>query len=362
MYRFLLMVVKRSPPSYLWKTFVVPLAGVTLTPVLPCPGSRAVMAAPVLTDLSEILGFQRDSPGAVGLGMASLLGFVNMSFLFLNGAADCLLALGLLPAAARASITWSSWLHAALPLGLVVFLGSYLAVIGLHNPKKRVAVDKQVIEAQLRTLGPLTRHERVSLIVVMTCLMGFIGQPWVHIDGAWVAMLCFLILFATSVLTEKSICSDIDWIYVISFGAAVSFAEVISASGLSPIVAGTLKPYMEVFLGNTLVFLLALSLVVTLLRFVLPLPATLVVIILSITPLAYTLDVHPFVIALVTLASANPWVFPYQNIFFCLMLEATDGKIFTHKHTVRMAFAHIVIVLAAVAVSVPHWRALGLIR
>ncbi len=43
------------------------------------------------------------------------------------------------------------------------------------------------------------------------------------------------------------------------------------------------------------------------------------------------------------------------------MLEATDGKLFTHKHTVRMALAHVAIVLAAIALSVPHWKALGLV-
>lgn len=362
MYRFLLIVVKRSPPSYFWKTFVVPLAGVFLTPVVPCPGSRAVMASPVLMDLSEILGFDKNSAGAVGLGMAFLVGFVNMSFLFLNGAADCLLALGLLPSSVSSQVSWTSWLSAALPMGLTVLVGSYLAVITLYRPTEDVKVNKQVIEAQLRTLGPITQHEKLSLLVIITSLVGFIAQPWLHIDGAWVAMLCFLILFATSVLNEKSISSDIDWVYVVSFGAAVSFAEVISSSGLTSVAIEVVNPYITFFVGNTLVFLLALSLLVTLIRFFLPLPATLVVIILSVTPLAYNLGINPFVIALVTLASANPWIFPYQNIFFCLMLEATDGKLFSHKQTRKMAFAHIVIVLAAVAISVPHWKALALIR
>lgn len=362
MYRALLLAVKRSPPSYRWKTFVLPLAGVFLTPVVPCPGSRAVLSAPVLLDLSEILGFKKGSPGAVGLGMAVLVGFVNMSFLFLNGSADSLLALGLLPSDVSSSITWGSWLLAALPLGLVVFVLSYLTILLLYRPPEKVEVDKQIIDAQLRTLGPLTHKERITLIVVVTCLAGFIAQSRLHIDGAWVAMLCFLILFATLVLDERAICSDIDWIYIVSFGAAVSFANVISGSGIVSVVAVELMPYMNVFLASKLLFLLALSLLVTLLRFVLPLPATLVVIIISVSPFAYTLGIDPFVIALVTLASANPWIFPYQNIFFCLMLEATDGKLFSHKQTAKMAFAHVAIVLTAIAIAVPYWKAMGLIK
>jgi anion transporter len=362
MYRFLLMVVKRTPPSYYWQIFTLTLAGVVLTPIIPSSGSRAVMAGPVMSDLSEILGFKKDSPGAVGLGMASLLGFVSMSFLFLNGMTACLLALGLLPAEVRATITWSSWFTAALPLGLLVLAGSYLAIIGLHHPREPLKVTRPVLEAQLRTLGPLTVHERISLIVVVICLAGFMTQSWFHIEKAWVAMVCFLILFATSVLDEKAVRTDIDWTYAISFGAVVGFGDLISESGLATLVAGELKPYLELFLGNDLVFLLALSLAVFLIRFLLPLSATLVVTLLSIVPLGLSLGVNPFVIALVTLVSANPWILPYQNIFFCLMLEATEGKIFTHKHTARMAFAHVGIVLAAIALTVPYWRYMGLIR
>ena len=362
MYRFLLMVVKRSPPNYYWKIFALTIAGVVMTPLIPSSGSRTVMASPIIKDLSEILGFKKDSPGAVGMGMACLVGFVSMSFLFLNGMTACLLALGLLPAEVRSTITWSSWFITALPLGLVVLLGSYLAIVTLYHPRRPIRVTRPVIEAQLRTLGPLTSDEGISLMVVVLCLVGFISQPWFHFEIAWVAMLCFLILFATSVLDEKAVRTEIEWTYALSFGALVGFGDILGDSGLTALVAGQPKPYLELFLGNPLVFLLALSLVVNLLRFVLPLSATIVVIILSVVPLGIILGINPFVIVLVTLVSANPWILPYQNIFFCLMLEATEGKLFTHKPTAKLAFMHVAIVLAGIAATFPYWKALGLIR
>lgn len=46
----------------------------------------------------------------------------------------------------------------------------------------------------------------------------------------------------------------------------------------------------------------------------------------------------------------------YQNL-----LENTEGKLFDHKQTLRLAFAHIIIVMGAIAVSIPYWKYLGLI-
>lgn len=73
--------------------------------------------------------------------------------------------------------------------------------------------------------------------------MGFLTQPWHHINAAWVAMLSFSILFAVSVLDEKAVRADIDWNFLISFGTLISFGNVISGSGLSEIIAITVKHY-----------------------------------------------------------------------------------------------------------------------
>lgn len=98
------------------------------------------------------------------------------------------------------------------------------------------------------------------LPTVVIFLAGFLTQPWHHINEAWVAMLCFLILFASSVLDEKTVRADIDWNFLISFGVLVGFGNIISGSGLSGINAGGAKPYLEVFVGNKWIFLLVITL------------------------------------------------------------------------------------------------------
>lgn len=311
--------------------------------------------------LSEVLGFKKGNPGGVGMAMACLLGFGHMSFLFMNGASTCFLVLGFLPREVSSAVSWGFWFKATLPLGILFFIFSYLGIILIYRPKERTTLNPLVIEAQLKTLGPLTVEEKISLGTVVVSLLGFLTQPWHHINVAWVAMLSFLILFGSSVLDEKAVRTDIDWNFLISFGALVGFGTVISASGLSELVAVSMKPSLEIFAGNRLLFFLVVVLAVMAIRFLLPLPPGLLVGILAITPVASTLNFHPFLAGIIVLAAANPWFLPYQNWMYQNLAQNTEGKLFEHRQTLPLAFLHILIVLGAVTLSVFYWKYLGLI-
>ena len=361
LYRFVLMVMKRFPPGYIGQTLGLSLSGLLLTPVIPSPNGRVLLASPLVLTLSEVLGFKKGNPGAAGMGMACLLGFGHMSFMFMNGASTCFLVLGFLPPEVTSSMSWGGWLKVALPLGTFFFIFSYLGIIFLYRPKERKTLNPWVIETQLKTLGPLTAEEKICLVTVVVSLIGFLTQPWHHINIAWVAMLSFLILFASSVLDEKSVRADIDWNFLISFGALLGLGVIISASGLGEAIASGVKPYLEIFAGSRLIFLWSIVMAAMVLRFFLPLPPALLVCIISIVPIASTLGLHPFIVGLVVLASANPWFLPYQNWMYQNLLQDTEGKLFDHKQTLQLAFIHIFIVLGAVTISMLYWKYLGMI-
>jgi branched-chain amino acid transport system substrate-binding protein len=361
LYRLVLLVIKHFPPNYIGQTFGLAFSGLMLTPVIPSPNGRVTLASPLVLTLSEILGFKKGSPGSVGMAMVCLLGFGHMSFMFMNGAATCFLVLGLLPPEVSSSLTWGHWFKAAFPLGISFFLCTYAAIIMLYRPKELTRLNPLVIEAQLKTLGPLTAHEKISIITVIVSLLGFLTQSWHHINGAWVAMLSFLILFAGSVLDEKTVRSDIDWNFLISFGALVGFGNIISSSGLSGIIASEVKPYLEIFMHSQLIFLLVIVIAVMMLRFILPLPPALLLSILSIIPVTSALGFNPLAVGLVVLASANPWFLPHQNWMYQNILQNTEGKLFSHEQTLKLACFHVFIVMAAVAISIPYWKYLGLI-
>jgi hypothetical protein len=83
---------------------------------------------------------------------------------------------------------------------------------------------------------------------------------------------------------------------------------------------------------------------------------------LAIMPVLANAGIDPFVVGLVALISANPWILKQQNSIYRNIWKATGGKLFVHKDTTKLALLHIAVVAASVALSVPYWKYLGLIR
>ena len=104
-----------------------------------------------------------------------------------------------------------------------------------------------------------------------------------------------------------------------------------------------------------------MALVTIAVRFVLNKFAATILLVLALTPLGQQLGVHPGVILLVILLSLDVWFFPYQLDVYQIAYFGTGEQGFSHSQGRRLMVAKLVVSLAAVAVSVPWWRALGLI-
>jgi hypothetical protein len=110
------------------------------------------------------------------------------------------------------------------------------------------------------------------------------------------------------------------------------------------------------------VFLLAVTVSVVVIRFILPAFPSLVVCILALLPIGVTLEINPLVLGLIVLLANEPWLLPHQSMLFQTLLASTEGRLFDHGDTVKMAVFHVVIAVAAVAISFPYWKYIGLIR
>jgi di/tricarboxylate transporter len=362
LYRLTLLMMKRFPKNYAGQTFAVALSGLILTPVVPSPNGRLVLSSPLVLTLSEILGFKKGSPGALGLSMANLLGHGNMSMMFMNGSFVCFFMIALLPENVGSAVTWGYWFVAAFVLSISYFLCFYLAIIFFYRSETTKPLVPSVTNAQLRALGPVSRDEKLCVLAIVISLAGFLTQSWHHIDGAWISLISLLVLLGSSVLDEQTIRANIDWPFLIALGALIGFGNVISDSGLTQIVAGKARPYLEFFTASKLIFLLAVAIAVVLIRFILPAFPALVVLMLALLPIALSLDINPFAMGLVMLLVNEPWFFPHQNLIFQTFMSSSEGRLFDPGQMVKFAFVHVIIALVAIGLTFPYWRYLGLVR
>ena len=256
---------------------------------------------------------------------------------------------------------WGSWMMAALPLGISFFLLSYAGISILYRTKEKGVFAPKTIPLQQRILGPLTFHEKVSMLAVVLSLAGFTAETWTGVSGAWAAVLAFVLLYAFSVLDDRSVRSEIDWSFLISFGALLGIGKVISESGMTQTIAQVATPWLVPVSEYPALFLLAAATGMLILRMALPIAPALLLAVLVVEPSAAAAGIHPLVVGLVILASSNPWFLPSQNHVYLSLLAGTEGKLFDHRQTLPAAFAYVVAVYLAVLLSVPCWKYLGLV-
>jgi len=364
LYRAALAMARRVTPSYPRYTAILVVAGLLATPALPSMISRMAVVAPVSWAIAESVGFAPRSPGAAGVVLAAFLGFSLLGFMFLTGSTGGLLGWNALPEAARAEFGWTAWAVAAAPAGLVTIGGLWLAIHLLFRlpPDGSVRVSRERFQAQLEILGAFTRREAFGLAVLLLALAGWMTTPLHGVGEAWVALGALLVFILGGVLDRSSLRANVDLGFLLFLGVVSSLSGVASAVKADRWLMTLVAPILETAAFHSVSLLLAVALVTVAVRFVLNKFAATILLTLALTPLGQQLGLHPGVVLLVILLNLDVWFFPYQLDVYQIAYFGTGEQGFSHAQGRRFMAAKLVVSLVAVAVSVPWWRALGLIR
>ena len=95
-------------------------------------------------------------------------------------------------------------------------------------------------------------------------------------------------------------------------------------------------------------------------RLLLPPNQSILILGLALLPLAGTLEVSPWIIVMVLLATSQTWFFPSQNLAYMVAHAASEGRLFTHAQARKISFAYTVVTLLGLVACIPFWRMLVL--
>jgi di/tricarboxylate transporter/CRP-like cAMP-binding protein len=360
LYRVALAALGTRPAGFARRCLTLALVGTAVTPTLPNATSRTALAAPMVREIAEALGHPAGSRAASGIGLAALIGFGQMSALFLTGSSVGLLVHGLLAPEVRAEIDFVRWVLAAAPLHLVLFAASLAIVIALYRPPTGFAEAGDRLALQRAVLGPMRRDERLCLIVLIGLIAGFLTEPLHGVNAAWIGVGALIALAAGGALDTAMMRSGVNWPFLVFFGAITSVAAVFETLAIDAWFAASLTGPVARVAASPLVFCLALAVTGFALAFVVRWQAAAPLLTLVALPSAEAAQVHPFVIALIALVSTNVWFFPYQSTVY-LALYHGSGELFAHRDARAIAWLWGALVLVSIAATVPVWRAMGLV-
>jgi di/tricarboxylate transporter len=360
LYRITLVAVHRFPPTFVGQTTALLAAGIVSTVLIPSAQARVTFMGPVVLGLADTLKYPPRSRGSAGLALAALTGFCLATTLFLTGTPTCLLAWRVLPEATRAQVSWLAWLQAVLVLE-AVSLGAALTWIGWRlRPAEPSAVRATLLHAQLEMLGPPSRDERITALVALTVLGGWITQPWHGVDPAWLTLtgLCFLL--ATQVLDRTALQGQVDWSFLLFMGMAFSLADLAAYVGADAWFAMRARAVLG-DVTSPAVAVAAAVLITFAVRFALPWQTAVPLLTVALTPFAQAAGVSPFIMALVALKAGNVFLLPQQSPYYLTLYYGTEERAFGHRDARPFAWLYAAAVLAGFLLSLPYWRALGLV-
>ncbi|WP_158299416.1 SLC13 family permease [Paenibacillus antri] len=360
LYRFSLHALKRFPSSYRGQAWGIVAGGLLLNPLIPSSSAKVSLGVPIARTISESMGFKDRSDGAAGLGLTAMTFYGFTAPFVLTGSYTNAMAYGLVESAAP--VGWLDWALYALPAGIVftaiLFGGVSLSFRGVRAAK---SVSADVLNEQLRLLGPLSARERDALIAVVGAIVLMVLQPLHGLANVWILLLAFAYTIIRGALDRQTLLTGIDWSFLLFLGVAFSFAAAASRLGVVDALTGALGEGMGAFAASPAIFLAAVALLSFAVTLVIRDDPAVILLVVALLPLAEQAGVHPWVLVFVVLLSTDPFFFTYQSPTYLTAYFSSEEASFSHRQGRRVGLLYGLTVLAIAVLCVPYWRWLGLI-
>jgi DASS family divalent anion:Na+ symporter len=362
LYRSALWLAAHARGGFAGQVLSVGLTGFAFGQAIPDAPGRVTLLAPAALEMSEALGYAPGSRAAAGLAMSVLVGFGQMLAPFITSSNTALIAFSLLPESTRAELNWLTWTVRAAPLHIILFAGLMLGVLVFYRPGSgRREVDRsQVLAVQRALLGKPTRQEQIAGAVVVFVLIGLVTGAIHGISPTWVCVAGFVLLALGGVLTAQTL-RTVNWSFLLLFGTFISMSSVFSAVGLDQWLQRVMAGSLAGFANTPALFVAALTLFCFGLNLVLRLPVAAPLVIVALAPVAASMGISPWVVAIVALTACNGFLLPHQSNMYLALYNGTGGRLFTHAQTRPLAVLYAVLVLAGLLACTPIWHAMGLL-
>lgn len=360
MFRLVLLSLERLPPRFVPQSLVLCVTGIVMTAGLTSGSTRIALGVPIARGIADAMGFAPRSAGAAAVGLMTFFTFLQMGELFQTGTFTGLVVHDLLPPAARAEITWWRWFFVALPPFVVIGTATYLALLLQFRPHRAARVDLDAVRLQRALLGPLTRNETWSAVVLVALIAGFATRPYHGIAPAWLALAAFLLLFVLGALDQSALQGGGTLGLLVYSGVILSLGSVFAELRIDAWLTSLVRGGMPGIVGNPYGFVLTIAVIAFFLHFFVPWMTASTILALVAMPVAEGLGFHPFIPVLVALIAGDHTLVPYVNSGFAIMYFASEGELFTRAQARWPLLVEGLVRVVAVLLSVPAWQLMGL--
>ena len=203
-------------------------------------------------------------------------------------------------------VSFARWIAFGLPLSVVLVAIAWVYLTRIAEPVNNMEIPgaKEEIDFQLNKLGPITREEKLVLVVFAVTAFSWISRSFLlqkfipGINDTVIAMTGALTLFVLPATSEKKTmlmdwetARKLPWGILLLFGGGLTIAAGFSSSGLAKWLGGQLNALQGV---EFWIILLAVVLMVNFLTEITSNVATASVLLPVLAALSLAIGVHPY--------------------------------------------------------------------
>ena len=226
--------VGRSP---LRLGYSIALADLVMAPMTPSNTARAGgILFPITLNVAKVFGSEPGpTAGRIGAFLMTTLYQADLvvSAMFLTATAPNPLVAEFVRQGAGVTLSWTKWAIAASVPGVIALAVVPWVVYRLCPPEVTDSSAAQRLAAdRLREMGPLSRAERLVLVIFSLVLMLWLASEWIALSATAVAWLGVAMLLLTRVLEWKDILEEKGaWDALIWFGGLVMLSTELHKAG-----------------------------------------------------------------------------------------------------------------------------------
>jgi len=360
--RIVYMVVKTFQPTYMGLTISWFIIGLLLSALTPSITVRMAIVMPIAISLVEACKLPDKSRGCAFICFVAFATALLPGIGWQTGSLWGIFMMGFYPPEIRAIVTPGMWFqYMAFPWFLitVLFLGLLFFVF---KPAEPLQLSREAFKEQSAALGKITRDEIVCAVILTCALILFSTDKWTGIKTPEAALMGFIALMLFGIIKISDIGTGVNWDIINFFGVVVGLSAMFGKSGVSDWAKPIIEPAVLSTAGSPLVFLLVLTVVLWIIRFIdIPWGFTTFAILSPVfIPLLQKFGLNPVMVSVAFIAAGNCFFLAYQQPFIMISDTLTKSRGWTGSQVATAGLLYAIAVIVAIVVSSFYWKAMGL--
>ena len=354
--RVSLRLMRLFPANYRGQVLAMMTAGTICGPLMPSTTAKVVLGSKLACGSADLMGYGSGTKGRSGLFLAAWTGFDLTAPMFISASFMGYSMVASLPGEYR-DVSWIQWFIAMLPWGALIFVSMFFVITLCYRPERKVSFSKKEITAKAEALGPVSKNEKITGVIVIACLIFWILEKATGISAGTVALAGAVLCFAFKVLGSKDL-KSLPWGFIIFVGVVLNMGEMFVSTGISDWLTALVGPVMKQIDSPVLVIAMVFLITAAMRFAVASQTATITILTSLFAPIVLAAGISPFLAGLVVYTAVPVWIAYYQNPTYLAALEGMDGTI-RHGDTLKAACIYVGAALLVNIINIPYWMMLG---